>query len=72
MIDLNMFIDELEYICFELNEEIKNLVHKEIFLDFDNYKIEVTQNALEKILYYLDGDIENVHLKQQITHQTTK
>lgn len=61
--------DELEYLCFELNDEIKNLVHKEIWLNFQNNRIELTRNAYEKIMYYLDDPLLKEEIKFQIKNQ---
>ena len=60
MITLSATQEELEYICYELNDEVTSLVHREIWLDFMNFKMEVTLNAFEKIMYYLEeGYLKN-------------
>jgi hypothetical protein len=63
--------NELTFICFQLNDEIKNLVHEEIYLDFQNSTIEITKNAYEKILYYLSQSTEYYcyNLKKRIQKQ---
>jgi hypothetical protein len=69
---ISLWHDELQYLCFGINDEIKNLVHKEIWLDYNNNRIEVTQNALEKILYYLEDPLLKQEIEFQITHQKAK
>ena len=69
MYRINLFVDELEYLCFDLNPEIKQLVHKEIWLDFANNRIQLTQKALDKILYYIDDPLLKKEIEFQITMQ---
>lgn len=62
-------ISELFGVCYELNKEITNLVHNEIWFDRNNFKIEVTYNAMEKIMYYLSPGFLKDRFQHQINRQ---
>ena len=66
---ISLWHDELQYLCFGLNDEIKNLVHKEIWLYYANNCIELTQNAYEKMMYYLKDPLLKKEIEFQIKNQ---
>lgn len=69
MLNLSASIEELSYLCFNLNPEISQLVHKTIWLDPLNRNICVTLSAMEKIMYYLEPGYLNDRLQSQIDQQ---
>jgi len=72
MIKLSATQEELFNVCYELNQEINDLIHSEIFIDFSNRRIECTENAMQKIMYYLSSGCLNDRLQYQIDNQISK
>jgi len=66
---LSMTIEEIQQISYYLNPEITNLLHEEIWTDEFLRTIECTQQAMEKIMYYLEPGFLKDRLQAQIDEQ---
>ena len=65
--------ENLIYLVYRLNPEIEELYYQnEIYLDYLNNRIEMTQNAFEKITYYLwkNGSGFDLLLKERINNMS--
>ena len=69
---LSMTGHEMAYLIFMLNPEITNLLHEEIWTDEFLRTIECTQNAMEKIMYYLEPGFLKDRLQYQIDKQYSR
>jgi hypothetical protein len=72
MITLSATQEELEFICYELNTEITQMLHRDIWIDFINFKIQTTFKAFEKIMYYLEEGYLKTRLQAQFNNQVKK